>query len=127
MRTFSGAVFAGLAFAGMILTADMVDAQSSSPGNGGIEGIISVSPSKPGPLRKGEESAAPAGNIEFVVKKEDARISSFTTDAQGRFHVSLPPGHYTVMREDPGSRIGHWSFEVDVAAGEFKKVSWTGD
>jgi hypothetical protein len=54
-------------------------------------------------------------------------VAKFTTDGQGRFRVSLPPGHYTVLREDPGAAIGHWQFEVDVIAGEVTKVSWTGD
>ena len=86
-----------------------------------------VSPSHPGPIRKDSPNAAPAANLQFVVKKEDARVASFTTDAEGRFHVSLPPGHYTVVREDPGSRIGHWHFEVEVVSGAIAKVSWTGD
>jgi protocatechuate 3,4-dioxygenase beta subunit len=61
------------------------------------------------------------------VKKEDAPVASFTTDAEGRFRVSLPPGHYTVMREDSGARIGHWRFEVEVVVGSVAKVNWTGD
>ena len=100
---------------------------AASPGESGIEGTISVSPSRPGPIKKDQPSAAPAPNVEFVVKKGDARVTSFTTDAQGRFRVSVPPGHYTVLREDAGARIGHWRFEVDVVAGEVAKVNWTGD
>jgi predicted ATP-dependent Lon-type protease len=60
------------------------------------------------------------------VKKENETVTSFTTDAQGGFRISLPPGHYIVVREDAG-RIGHWRFEVDVVAGEMKKVQWTAD
>ena len=86
-----------------------------------------VSPSRPGPIRKDTPSTAPAGNVQFVVKKEDAPVASFTTDAEGRFRVSLPPGRYTVMREDSGARIGHWRFEVEVVAGSIAKVNWTGD
>jgi hypothetical protein len=125
MRILSGSAFAGAALAGILLLAGMVCAEPFH--DSGIEGVISVSPSKPGPIRKGEESVAPVGNMEFVVKNGDMRITSFTTDSEGRFRVSLPPGHYTVLREDSGSRAGHWRFEIDVAAGEFKKVSWTGD
>jgi protocatechuate 3,4-dioxygenase beta subunit len=86
-----------------------------------------VSPSRPGPIHKDGPSAAPAADLHFVVKKEDVRVASFTTDAEGHFDVSLPPGHYTVLREDPGSRIGHWHFEVDVVTGSIAKVNWTGD
>ena len=105
----------------------MAGAQTPTQGPSGIEGVIMVSPSRPGPIRKDSPSAAPAGNLHFVVKKEDARVASFTTDAEGHFQISLPPGHYTVLREDPGARIGHWQFEVDVVAGSIAKVNWTGD
>jgi hypothetical protein len=50
-----------------------------------------------------------------------------TTDAEGRFRVLLPPGHYTVLRDDPGARIGRWRFEVDVKPGEMTSVRWTAD
>ncbi len=100
---------------------------AEGPAGSGIEGVISVSPSKPGPIRLGAESKAPAGNVEFVVKKDAVRVASFTTDGEGKFRLSLPPGHYTIVREGPGARIGHWHFEVDVAGGQFTKVGWTGD
>jgi protocatechuate 3,4-dioxygenase beta subunit len=86
-----------------------------------------VSPSRPGPIHKDGPSAAPAADLKFAVKKEDATVASFTTDAEGRFRVSLPPGHYTVLRDDPGARIGHWQFEVEVVSGSIAKVKWTGD
>jgi hypothetical protein len=101
--------------------------QTPTPGPSGIEGVIMVSPSRPGPTREDRPSAAPAGNLTFVVKNGEAPVASFTTDAEGRFHVLLPPGHYSVLREDPGARIGHWSFEVDVLPGAIAKVNWVGD
>jgi len=78
-------------------------------------------------MRKDNPSIAPAGNIKFVVKKGDARVASFTTNAEGYFRISLLPGHYIVIREDAGAAIGHWRFEVDVVASEVAKVKWTGD
>lgn len=122
-RRFSSGIAAAL----IALTASMATAQTPAPGPSGIEGVIMVSPSRPGPTRKDEPSAAPAGNVEFVVKKADARVASFTTDAEGRFHVLLPPGQYTVLREDPGARIGHWRWEVEVLPGSMAKVKWVGD
>src|SRR3954447_13835261 len=85
-------------------------AETPTPSASGIEGFILVSPSRPGPLRKDDPSGgkAPAGGLEFVVKKGDTRVTSFKTDPEGGFHVTLPPGHYTIMREDPGAKIGHW-------------------
>ena len=105
----------------------MVTAQTPTPRLSGIEGVIMVSPNRPGPIQKDRPSAGPVANVEFVVKKEEARVASFTTDGEGRFRVLLPPGHYTVLREDAGARVGHWRFEADVKAGEVIKVQWTGD
>lgn len=102
-------------------------ADTPTPAPSGIEGVISVSPSRPGPLRRDSPSVAPVANIEFVVKKGDARVASFTTNAEGYFRIPLPPGHYIVLREDPGAAIGHWQFEIDVLPGEVAKVKWTGD
>jgi hypothetical protein len=109
------------------LAVSSASAQTPATVSSGIEGVIMVSPSRPGPTRKDGPSAAPAGNLEFAVKRGEARVAAFTTDAEGRFHVSLPPGHYTVLREDPGAKIGHWRFETDVKPGEVIKVQWTGD
>jgi hypothetical protein len=93
----------------------------------GIEGVIFVSPIRPGPIRKDEPNMGPAGNVTFVVMKADAKITSMTTDPEGRFRVSLPPGHYIVTRDEPGAKIGHWRFEADVKAGEMTNVQWTAD
>jgi len=100
---------------------------SPSPISSGIEGVILVSPNRPGPIRKDVSSESPAGNVTFVVMKSDAKVASLTTDAEGRFRVLLPPGHYVVMREDPGAKIGHWRFEAEVKANEMTRVRWIGD
>ena len=92
----------------------------------GIEGVILVSPSRPGPVRKDEPSIAPAANVTFVVMKEGAKIASFTTDAEGRFRVALPPGHY-IVEKDPPTKIGRWHFEAEVKPGEMTTVRWVGD
>lgn len=102
-------------------------AESPPPIDTGVEGVISVSPSRPGPQRIETPSVAPAPHILFVVKREDKAVTSFTTDAEGRFRIKLAPGHYIVLREDPGAAIGHWRFEVDVVANEVTKVNWIGD
>jgi len=96
------------------------------PAPSGIEGVILVSPSRPGPIRRDEPSEAPAGNVTFVVMKESAKVASFATDADGRFRVALPPGQYTVVRE-PVTKIGYWRFEAEVKPGEMTTVRWVGD
>ncbi len=102
-------------------------AETPAPSNSGVEGVISVSPSRPGPQRIDVPNIAPAPNLLFVVKKGETTVASFATDPEGRFRVRLPPGHYTVLRQDPGAAIGRWRFEVDVVANEVTKVQWTGD
>ena len=103
-------------------------AETPAPGTSGIEGTIVVSPTRPGPIRKDEEmSVAPVGNTQFVIKAGDATVKTFTTDGEGRFQVSLPPGHYVVLREGAAPRVGSWRFEADVIAGQMTKVNWTAD
>jgi hypothetical protein len=84
-------------------------AETPAPDASGIEGTIVVSPTRPGPIRKGEESSvAPVGNTQFVVKAGDAIVKTFKTDGEGRFRVTLPPGHYVVLREGAAPGIGRW-------------------
>jgi hypothetical protein len=105
----------------------MAATPTPSPAQSGIEGVILVSPSHPGPVRKDSPGPAPARNITFVVMRGEVRAASLTTDSEGRFQALLPPGQYVVLREDPGARIGHWRFEVEVKPGEMTKVQWVGD
>ena len=103
-------------------------AETASPNTSGIEGTIVVSPSRPGPIRKGEEpSVSPVGNTQFVVKSGDAIVKTFATDGQGHFQVVLPPGHYVITLEGAAPLVGRWRFEADVAAGQLTKVNWTAD
>jgi len=64
----------------------------------------------------------------FCLKKGNDVVTSFTTDDQGRFRISLPAGHYTVSIKERKGKIGRYGpFEVDVVAGEMKKVEWSCD
>jgi hypothetical protein len=102
-------------------------AETLPAGTSGIEGVVFVSPNRPGPITKDGPSRGPAGNVQFLVKAGDATVKTFTTDGEGRFQIALPPGHYVILREGPGARIGRWRFEADVVAGEMTKVDWTAD
>ncbi len=67
----------------------------------------------------------PLANTAFEVKKGEATVATFTTDDQGRFRVSLPPGQYSVTRKDWKSRVGFYGpFTVDIPAGQMVKVEW---
>ena len=103
-------------------------AETPSPNPSGIEGTVVVSPSRPGPIKKDEESSvAPVRNAQFVVKTGDAIVKTFTTDGEGHFKVALPPGQYVILREGAAPRVGRWRFEADVVAGQMTKVNWTAD
>jgi Prealbumin-like fold domain len=93
----------------------------------GIEGVIMISPARPGPIRADEAGSVPLANATFVVEN-NGEAASFTTDDQGRFRVSLPPGHYKVSLKGRTSSIGSFGpFEVDVAPGKITKVQWECD
>ena len=97
------------------------------PGTG-LEGSISLHNISGGPVRQGVPDSKPLANTTFVVKKGDLTIASFTTDDQGRFRISLPPGHYRISKKDWKSRVGFFGpFEVEIAAGQTKKVQWNCD
>lgn len=93
----------------------------------GIEGSISLSPVTGGPTRLGATDAKPLPQTEFVVKQGERVVTTFQTDEQGRFRVSLGPGHYSVVKREKGA-IGFFGpFEVDVADGKMKSVQWKCD
>jgi hypothetical protein len=94
----------------------------------GLEGVILVGPIQGGPTRQGVPDSRPLANIEFLVVKENSTVASFKTNDQGWFQISLPSGHYTVSRKDWKASIGSYGpFEVDVAAGQIKRVQWNCD
>jgi hypothetical protein len=100
-------------------------AQSESSPPTGIEGVVTVAPIWPGPIRRGDErpNSAPFANITLVAKSDSGAKKSFTTNDVGRFRVSLDPGHYVVALENGGiTRCG--PFDVDVRAGMMTQVNW---
>lgn len=102
--------------------------QTPSEGKSGIEGIITISPAKPGPTRIDEAGSAPLANTTFSIETDGREVGSLTTDDQGHFHVALPPGHYKVSLKGRKTSIGHFGpFEVEVVAGKMTKVQWECD
>jgi hypothetical protein len=94
----------------------------------GIEGVITISPTRPGPIRADDPGSKPLANVTFAVENEKGQVGSFTTDDQGRFRTSVPPGHYKVFLKREKTSIGRFGpFEVDVAPGKMTKVQWECD
>jgi hypothetical protein len=113
----------------LVMTAVVSSMRAQSPSPTGIEGVITVSPIRPGPIRIGEErpNRGPFANTIFVVQSEKTTITSFTTDDQGRFRVSLVPGHYTVSPKQQGGPGHCGPFDVDVVPGKMTSVEWRCD
>jgi hypothetical protein len=95
---------------------------------GGIEGVITVGPMLPGPPSDAIPTSNPLANAAFVVENKKGVVTSFTTDEQGHFRISLDAGHYTVSMKDKKDGIGRYGpFDVDVVAGKMTKVEWQCD
>ncbi len=101
----------------------------SKAGNTGITGVVLVTPIRPGPIRAGSESpnAAPLPNATFTASSDRGAVTKFTTDATGRFEISLKPGHYVVLLAENRFPKPCGPFEVNVEAGKMTNVEWRCD
>jgi len=117
-------------FLALLLTYGSVSFGQIEPDRGtGIEGVITVSPTRPGPIRAGSDipNAAPLPNALFSVENEKGKVTSFTTDGQGRFRVSLKPGHYVIALAEHRFPRPCGPFEIDVESAKMAKVEWRCD
>ena len=79
---------------------------SASEPQTGIEGVITIGPTHGGPTRIGVPDSTALANTTFIAQKQNGTATSFTTDDQGRFRVSLEPGHYAVsLKEKKGESV----------------------
>jgi hypothetical protein len=102
--------------------------QTQSGSETGIEGIITITPARPGPARADAASSIPLANAAFVVENDTGAVASFTTDGEGRFRTSLAPGHYKVSLKGRTTGVGRFGpFDVDVVAGKMTQVQWRCD
>ena len=102
--------------------------QTPSGGESGIEGVISISPARPGPVRVDEAGSVALANATFVIENNSREIASFTTDDKGHFRAAVPPGHYKVSLKGRKTSIGRFGpFEADVVAGKMTNVQWECD
>ena len=112
----------------LIMSALFSPGQTPSGAETGIEGVITISPTQAGPVRDDSPPSRPLANAAFAVENEKGEAASFTTDGQGHFRTSVPPGHYKVSMKGRKSSIGRFGpFEVDVVAGKMTKVQWECD
>jgi hypothetical protein len=117
-------------FLALLLMSGTLSSGESEAGRGtGIEGVVTVSPIRPGPIRKESESpnVAPLPNAVFSVANEKGMVTSFTTDDEGRFRLSLSPGHYVVSLAENRFPRPCGPFEIDIESGKMTKVEWRCD
>jgi Prealbumin-like fold domain len=113
---------------GLIVMVVCASTGQTPAGESGIEGVITISPANPGPIRADAPASKPLANATFAVEKNNGEVTSFTTDDQGRFRVSLPPGHYKILLKGRKTTIGRFGpFEADVASGKMTNVQWDCD
>ena len=94
----------------------------------GVEAAISVSPWHPGPVRTDEPTSKPLANARLLCRPRRMPLHPNTTDGDGRFLVSLPPGHYRVSLKGKKAGVGKYGpFEVNVAADKMTSVEWQCD
>ena len=112
----------------LVMCSVFLPGQTQSGSETGIEGVITISPAQPGPIRADQPGSLPLANTAFVVENQNGEAASFTTDDQGRFRTSLVPGHYKVSIKGRKGGIGRYGpFEVDVVPGKMTKVQWECD
>ena len=117
-------------FLALLLTYGSVSSGQMEPDRvTGIEGVITVSPTRPGPIRAGSDTpnAAPLPNATFRVTSNEGLGTTFTTDTQGHFRVPLKPGHYSVLLAENRFPRPCGPFEIDVEAGKMTEVEWRCD
>jgi hypothetical protein len=109
---------------GLFCLAAPMFASAADPATG-LKGVITAGPVHGGPTRIGVPDSRPLANTTFIAENQKGTVISFSTDDQGRFHLSLEPGHYTVSLKEKRGGIGHYGpFEIDVIAGQMTKVEW---
>ncbi len=116
-----------LAFLIILSSLSPMSAHAADTGTG-IEGVVSISPTHGGAIRQDEPLTKPLPNLDFVAQNQQhAAVGSFKTDEQGRFRLSLAPGHYTISMKEKRRFPSCGPYEVDVVAGKMTKVNWECD
>jgi hypothetical protein len=112
-----------------LLIACVAFGQLNRATDSGVQGVVTVRPTRPGPIRAGAElpESAPLSNASFTITSENGSVRSFTTDTQGRFRVLLKPGHYIVFLAENRFPRPCGPFEIDVVPGKMSDVQWRCD
>jgi hypothetical protein len=98
------------------------NSQSVTDGRSGIEGQITIGPMCP-VVRPGESCPDKPFSAEVTVRSEGGgEVARFRSDEQGRFHLALSPGTYTLLPKAYGIQRAPEA-KVTVTEGQFTTVN----
>ena len=98
--------------------------ESDSPeGENGIEGMVVIGPNCPVEQIGTECPDQPYQAMVRVMDENGREVTSFTSDSDGRFRVTLEPGTYTLQPENGNPFPQADSQTVTVEAGQFTQVT----
>jgi carboxypeptidase family protein len=89
---------------------------AAAPASGNIDGRIVLSPAVP-VEHVGTPSERPIAGRVAIIGPAGAVVAEVNSDADGAFHVSLPPGRYVLRLESPGRPGRAADQAVTVASG----------
>ena len=79
-------------------------------------------------MKQGVPDSKPLANTTFVVKTGRSHDCILHDGRSGPVSDFFAFGHYSISKKDWNSRVGFYGpFEVDIAAGQIKKVQWNCD
>jgi hypothetical protein len=99
-------------------------ADGGSGGGSGIRGVVVAGPQCPVESAQSPCPDAPLPKTELQVKRSGNVVATATSDETGAFHVTLPPGTYSVEAVTDMGGIGYARpVDVTVTEGAFAQVS----
>jgi hypothetical protein len=103
-------------------------AQSPASAGGGLYGTVRIKPGIP-VCRVGTSCTRPARGFRLAFFRNGRKVATATTDARGRYRVSLDSGRYAVHagRRATSRKAGLQPLRVAVPNGRFAKRDFTYD
>jgi hypothetical protein len=97
-------------------------------GGGGLYGTVRIAPGTP-TCRAGSSCTRPARGFRLTFFRNGRKVATATTDARGRYRVSLDSGRYAVHagRRAISRKAGLQPTKVTVPSGSFARRNFTYD
>ncbi len=89
---------------------------------GGVQGQVLIDPARP-VCMVGQVCSAPDAHELLVFRRGTSRVASTTTDAAGRFRISLPAGLYRIALPRRGRMARFAPQQIRVTRGSYAHVT----